>query len=387
MRNNYRKRIAYIMDTPIPSQSANSVHVMKMCNAFSSIDLDTSLFCFENIANEQQDPYSNYGIKNTFKLISVKCNSFLAKHIRHYSYIVNSIKISFAVRKTKFDYLYGRAPLALLLLSNYRPFVYEAHLMRTGIWSYIEKKMLKSKNCKKLVVITKTLKEDYVNKYGFFDPQKIDVLPDGADEATSEFDLTLINESQIIHSRKPVIGYLGHLYPGKCMEVMSLIARARPGYVFNVVGGTDEWVDYWKDYCIRENLSNIIFYGYVRNCNIPYYYSIFDIVLIPSSNTVRVSGSNSINIGKYTSPLKLFEAMSFGKAIISTNLPGVEEIITNGIEGYVVPSDDIDLWCTRLDELVLNEERRLQLGNKAREKFLRHYTWKIRANKAIKLFE
>ena len=43
-----RKKIYYIAELNLPSKSAYSIHVMKMCEAFSKLKYDINLFVINN---------------------------------------------------------------------------------------------------------------------------------------------------------------------------------------------------------------------------------------------------------------------------------------------------------------------------------------------------
>ena len=58
-------RIAYLAPSIIPSRSANSIHVMKMCNAFSLHGHDVILIIPDSPKNEEKninDIFSFYGV-------------------------------------------------------------------------------------------------------------------------------------------------------------------------------------------------------------------------------------------------------------------------------------------------------------------------------------
>ena len=68
-------KIIYISNSIIPSRSANSVHVMKMCQSFASLGHEVILlapdFCDEYEKNILDD-FSFYNVEKTFKLVKLK---------------------------------------------------------------------------------------------------------------------------------------------------------------------------------------------------------------------------------------------------------------------------------------------------------------------------
>ena len=95
-----------------------------------------------------------------------------------------------------------------------------------------------------------------------------------------------------------------------------------------------------------------------------------DICLLPSSDT---------SIGsRFTSPLKLFEYLAMGKPIVSSNLPAIREILTNGENALLVEFGDEEKFGSAINLLLSNPELRLRVGTNAKA-LSRRYTWKVRA--------
>ncbi len=67
------------------------------------------------------------------------------------------------------------------------------------------------------------------------------------------------------------------------------------------------------------------------------------------------------------SPTSVWEALSMGKPVVSTDVGSVSQHIQDGVSGYVVPVKDVDAICDRVFELINNSQARIEMGKKARE--------------------
>lgn len=75
-----------------------------------------------------------------------------------------------------------------------------------------------------------------------------------------------------------------------------------------------------------------------------------------------------------TMPLTLLEAMSLGKAIITTDVGGIGEWLRDGVSAlFVRPEDSADLART-LEHCLADSHLRTQLGREARRIFQRHFS-------------
>ena len=61
-------------------------------------------------------------------------------------------------------------------------------------------------------------------------------------------------------------------------------------------------------------------------------------------------------------PRSVLEAMSMGRAIITSDAPGCRETTVNGHNGYLVPVKDVGALATRMSELIGNVDLRAAMG-------------------------
>jgi len=112
------------------------------------------------------------------------------------------------------------------------------------------------------------------------------------------------------------------------------------------------------------------------------FYRRFDIAMAPYQKIVAVAGGKG-NTVEWMSPLKIFEYMAYGKAIIASDLPVLHEVLVPDRTALMVEPGDVAAWKNAICRLMINTEERRALGREARVKFLANYTWKRRAERIL----
>lgn len=82
---------------------------------------------------------------------------------------------------------------------------------------------------------------------------------------------------------------------------------------------------------------------------------------------------------EYIFPIKLFEYMAFGKAIISSDLRGARQLLAHGETGILVEPDDSDALAQAIYRLYDEPKLRNELGQRA-EQSVEQYDW-LRINR------
>jgi len=89
----------------------------------------------------------------------------------------------------------------------------------------------------------------------------------------------------------------------------------------------------------------------------------------------------------YFSPLKLFEAMAMGKAVLASAQGQICELIDDGVSGLLYSPGDMSSFLNKVEMLIKTPELRKRLGTAARERIVRNYTWQDNADRLSKLCE
>ena len=370
-------KILYISDSTIPKRSANSIHVMKMCNAFSRMGHEVILLSTKRLGSQEKDVQSDfdfYGVEPHFELKKLWVPQW--KH----SLLLYSLRCAIETLKIKPDIVYGRFLLSIWLAAMLGfEVIYEmhfpvGHLRRLGKFSFTS--LIKSRRLRHLVVISHALKDMIKNDVS---GEKIIVAHDGADLISVDHKET---QTGVLdpHGNRTKIGYVGHLYPGRGIELILKMATELPDIDFHIIGGREEDIKTRKGEVER---NNVFFHGFVSPSLINIYIRNFDILIMPYQRRVTISGDKYSDTSQWMSPLKMFEYMASGKPIMASDLPVLREVLNQGKNAILVDPDDTDAWVRAIKHLVNNEELRKRIAQQALIDLKQSYTWERRAQKVL----
>ena len=114
-------------------------------------------------------------------------------------------------------------------------------------------------------------------------------------------------------------------------------------------------------------LERVSFLGDIDNSDMPFLYQMSDIVAFPS-----LMEATSISC---------LEAMSSGKAIVSTDVGGLPELIDDNIDGLLIKPRYPKAMAEKILQLINDVELRNSLGKKARKKVEENFSWSKIAGK------
>jgi len=372
--------IAYISASLIPSRYANSVHVIKMSQAFVKKGHTVRLYVLEGDELGVNDDFEFYGVKKCFELIKLKHPSWIINKLKglFFSYkVYKEIKKQYSI-----DILYSRHIYSLLWSSLLKlPMIYEVHTPPNNNFRKVaEKCILKKNNFLRLVVISDSLAKEYKKLYPWINEEKIRVVPDGADLLDFENDSSSTGDRRWPGRIKTIqIGYIGQLYKGKGIELICKVAPKLPEYDFHVIGGINEDIEKWKRNC---DFDNIFFHGFVPHGKLQWYFNNIDIALAPYQSKVFAFGNAETS--RWMSPLKIFEYMAAKKPIIASDIPVLREVLINNYNSLLVSSDNFEEWINAIKILANDYKLRDRIAKNAYKDLCENYTWEKRAEKVLR---
>jgi len=244
---------------------------------------------------------------------------------------------------------------------------------RDGIDRWYFERIIGSRNFLRLIVISESLKKTYAHYTTL--QNRILVAHDGADADPETSTISWDDASQF-H-----VGYVGHLYRGRGVQLMAAIARRLPWVTMHLVGGTDEDLAYWKDHI--QTTPNIIFHGFQEPKHTAKFRRSCDALLAPYEEKVSI-GKSMFDTSGWMSPLKIFEYMSAGKPIICSDFPVLHEVLTHNENALLCAPNAIDAWTEAITQLKEDPALAKRIAANARRDLERHYTWKTRAEHILR---
>ena len=349
------KDLDYIYTSTLPNKNANSINVSHFSEALAS-KFNFRLFSY--IESDVDEIYSHYNIKEKFHIEKLNGNKYLAV-------------IYLLLRKKLKDNIYVRDFFCALILAIFgKKVIWESHIKENRFIYIFGYKLISYFNLfHKIIVITKTL-QDKLQLY--FSPNNFVVLPDGS----------RIQQTIKKHIKKESlnIGYVGSFHKGKGVETILKLAKVMKQHKFMIAGGTPEDVINLK----KRSSNNVMYFGHLNQKDLVGFYNDLDVGLLPNMPSVKVY-NNGQEIGDVTSPLKMFEYLSYGLPIVSSNLPVLREIL-NTKNSILVDYDDIKAWSMAINQLE-DCDLRKSLSAKGLDELKNKYSWNIRAEKIYNLLK
>ncbi len=373
-------RIAIITNSRIPSLTANSIQAMKVCQALAQLGHEIRLYVPRETEPAAWDELaSHYGLSTSFEIERLPSIPAL----KRYDFTIHSI---LAARKFKADMLYTWLlnPAVVALWLGW-PVILEIHAEITGkLGPWLMRRFWRSSTRKRMLVTTHPLRDSVETVAGLTFPEDaVQIAPNGVDLSQYE---SLPNAAEARRrlglEEKLTVGFTGHIYPGRGADLLFDLARRMPDVNFLWVGGAPDEVSYWRDRLADAGASNVTMTGFVENSRLPLYQSAADTLLMPYGRSI--SASSGQDIAEVINPMKMFDYMAAGRAIVSADLPVIHEVLNEDNAVFCEPGD-VDSWKHTLRELLADEPRRLALGTQAKKDVV-GYTWMARAKRALEGF-
>ncbi|HDQ23209.1 MAG TPA: glycosyltransferase family 1 protein [Candidatus Uhrbacteria bacterium] len=121
--------------------------------------------------------------------------------------------------------------------------------------------------------------------------------------------------------------------------------------------------------------NKILFADPVSDKELPKYYNLSDVVILPSIDRSEAFG------------ITLTEAMACAKPVVASNLAGVRSVVDDGINGFLFDVKQEGDLANRVNELFKNNELREKMGKSGREKVEKFFNHDFLTKKLAGVYE
>ena len=400
-------KILYFADIRLPLERANGIQTMETCHALAGRGHDVRLVVRPDTHTPSRDPFEYYGLEPTSRLVVEQAPAMGPQVARRVGYLAYAAARATGGGHADVAMTRDLAVASLLLrLPARAPIVYESHGYAPEVSAALPELVSTARppdraklarlarresyvwqHADGYVTITRGLAEALTTRFGT--RARLAVVPDGTritrqhpHPGTVAHPGTLAPSGTLAPGPLAPcsIAYAGHLYPWKGVDVLlEAIARV-PDVRALVVGGHEQEPDLARLRTLAAGLrigDRVTFTGHVPPSAVASQLARADIVALP--NPASAISTHS------TSPLKLFEYMAAGKAIVASRLPSLGEVLTDEVNALLVTPGDPEALAAGISRLVNDPALRARLGGAARDA-VAEYSWDRRAERLEILF-
>ncbi|MFZ4536208.1 glycosyltransferase family 4 protein [Propionivibrio sp.] len=374
-------RILYPFPEPFPLPKARGIQVANTVDALAREDMHVDFAYVPT--SDKEDPFAHYGLSKQKKItvhpfsrnlprplncLPIRSGSLFrwrlnkwiervsATNERPHVVLVRHLKLAYALLKTHPGY----------------PIVYEAHeIFSDGASSSKAKRLARMEKevlekSAEIIVITGALGRLLQKRYGITRPMTVIPSATSRPQALSNKDWA--------NARQHIV-YSGSLYGWKGTQDLVAAAQWLPGYKITLIGGEPHSIQ-----ALREKVphggAEIEFCGHVSHAEVQRRLAEACIAVLPNR-----AGS----VSAFTSPLKLFEYMAAGCAIVTTDLPVFREVLAEEDARWAPPEQPKAL-ADAIRACVESPGLAEKLGKRMHQ-IAAQYTWQARGTRLREVLE
>jgi glycosyltransferase involved in cell wall biosynthesis len=234
---------------------------------------------------------------------------------------------------------------------------------------------------KRIICVSTPAKKHLIDAWGV-EADKVVVIPNGVDSHHfhPDYDPVPIRDSLRL-GNAPVIGFLGGFQPWHGIEILveSLVAVGEkfPEAKLLLIGDGRARASIEEKIDSLRLRSKVIITGMVPLSKAPEYLSVVDIAVLPYP---------AFEKELWFSPLKLYEYMAAGKAIVASRSGQIAEVIEDGRNGLLVEPGDVQALAAALLRLLGHPGERYRLGQNARLQAVEKHSWEQYINQVESVY-
>jgi glycosyltransferase involved in cell wall biosynthesis len=373
----------------LPTQQANGIQTVRMCEAFAALGLRVSLYYLPQ-PEMRHDIISYYDVKMPIdfkrlpravlpwrKHFNLSRWSAVPQFI--HAFLWSGLVAQLAGREKALFYFVREPMIAWWLGRMGLATVLEMHDIPSGRERMFIRNASRRSSVKLVLAVTDHLRTDLVKKLEV-PSEKTLTLHDGVKLQTD-----IPSSSKEAARRRiglpldePLVVYTGMLEAEKGLDVLVRAAPILKEARIIILGyGARSDHERLERIAREQNASNVKLIGYKPHAEARWFQKAADVLVLPHSMNFQHSAY-------YTSPLKLFEYMSTGVPIVASALPSVVEVVKHGVNAWLVQPDSPTALAEGMRYLLQNQTHAFAIARQAGLDVL-SYTWERRAARIVEM--
>ncbi len=173
--------------------------------------------------------------------------------------------------------------------------------------------------------------------------------------------------------RQHLAVYAGGLYPFKGVDMLVDVAKELPGVQFAIAGGDSSQVTGYQQLAKSKQVNNIKFLGYLPQNQLASLLQAADVLTHPHCLTEAAT---------FTSPLKFFDYMASGTAIVATEIASLMEFKSGNIAATWCEPDNPHQFAQSIRDSLTKYPRKSE-GYAETLNFVKQFSWENRIERIL----
>jgi glycosyltransferase involved in cell wall biosynthesis len=364
-------RVNLVVNIRFPGPRAHGIQVAAMAEALAATGLNVDVVVPRRFPYRDADTWGHYGVRHTFgvqRLASFDTIDLFPPRLQRLPFLVQTVTFAWralarsAVERDAGIVVRDHYTLAILLRGLRTPdqarVAAEVHSL-PGPGPRREQALALLRRVPAVIVISEALRDDLLA--AGVDGSAILVARDGVHLSRFAGLPDAVTARRHLHlPERPTIVYAGQLYPWKGVDTLIEAMAHLPEAQLLVVGGDAQHLPRVVGLAQRVAPGRVHFAGTVPHAAVPFHLSGGDVIALPNSGREEISA-------RFTSPLKLFEAMASRRPIVASDLPSLREVLGHDRDAVLVAPDDPAALAAGIAALLADPARGRRLAAAARE--------------------